>query len=361
MTRIAAVLWSGSLGGAETFTVDLCRAVSELGVEVGVVFVTHGEPLEERLALAGIPHTSLGLARGREVTHHPMALATCVKDLAPDCSVLPHGGYLAAALRLGGYRGRIVSVAHDATLDLGRVTFRDRLVHLVDRVSGFWASNVDVAVSEFVLTQMARRPRPGRLVRIYNGVDLRLYTDHPGPSDREAVKIAYAGRLVQGKGVDILLRAFATGAVHEGAVLRIAGDGPAREMLQELADELGVNGAVEFTGWTLDMPSFWRECDLAVMPSDGSVESFGMAAVEAMACARPVVATANGALPELVDDGVTGLLVPRGDRVALADALVTLTRDSERRRAAGRAARARCEQRFDIRDCAASYVKLFQT
>jgi len=144
-------------------------------------------------------------------------------------------------------------------------------------------------------------------------------------------------------------------------VLRIAGDGPAREMLQELADELGVNGAVEFTGWTLDMPSFWRECDLAVMPSDGSVESFGMAAVEAMACARPVVATANGALPELVDDGVTGLLVPRGDRVALADALVTLTRDSERRRAAGRAARARCEQRFDIRDCAASYVKLFQT
>jgi glycosyltransferase involved in cell wall biosynthesis len=79
-----------------------------------------------------------------------------------------------------------------------------------------------------------------------------------------------------------------------------------------------------------------------------------------MACARPVVATENGALPELVEDGVTGLVVPRGDRAALADALVALTCDGDRRRRAGLAARARCEERFDIRDCAASYLSLFQ-
>ena len=76
---------------------------------------------------------------------------------------------------------------------------------------------------------------------------------------------------------------------------------------------------VEFTGWTDDMPSFWRVCDIAVMPSDTCIESFGMAAVEAMACARPVVVTENGALPELVDDGITGFVVSPRDVGALAD------------------------------------------
>jgi len=363
MTKIAAVLWSGSVGGAETFTADLCRTVRELGVGVGVVFVTRGEPLDERLTQAGILHASLGLARGRKVAQHPRALARCVEGLGPDGVLLPRGGYLAAALRIGGYRGRIVSVAHDAALDLGSVTLRDRLVRQLDRTSGLWASDVDVAVSDFVLTRMQRRRkrRAGRLVRIYNGVDLRVYADIPDTADREAVTIGYAGRLIEGKGVDTLLHAFAAGAAQEGARLRITGDGPVRPMLQGLAAELGLNGAVEFAGWTLDMPSFWRACDFAVMPSNSFVESFGMAAVEAMACAKPVVATANGALPEVVEDGVTGLVVPRGDRVALADALVRLTRDGDRRRAAGLAARARCEQRFDIRDCAAAYLKLFQS
>ena len=266
MTKIAAVLWSGSVGGAETFTADLCRTVRELGAGVSVVFVTRGEPLDERLAAAGILHTSLGLARGRKVIHHPRALARCVQTLGLDGVLLPRGGYLAAALRIGGYRGRIVCIAHDATLELGRVTFRDRLVRQLDRVSGLWASDVDVAVSDFVLMQMQRRRRAGRLVRIYNGVDLHVYTDSPGSADREAVTIAYAGRLIEGKGVDILLHAFAGGAAQEGARLRIAGDGPARSMLQGLAAELGLDGVVEFAGWTLDMPSFWRACDVAVMP-----------------------------------------------------------------------------------------------
>jgi glycosyltransferase involved in cell wall biosynthesis len=109
------------------------------------------------------------------------------------------------------------------------------------------------------------------------------------------------------------------------------------------------------------MPSFWGSCDVAAMPSDRCIESFGMAAVEAMACATPVVVSDNGALPELVADGVTGFVVPPANPQALADALLTLTRDDTRRRAAAEAARAHCEERFDIRDCAASYVRLFRS
>jgi glycosyltransferase involved in cell wall biosynthesis len=208
---------------------------------------------------------------------------------------------------------------------------------------------------------MQRQPRKGRLIRIYNGVDLGVFTGNPGTPRSETTTIGYAGRLIEGKGVDVLLHAFAIGAAREGVRLRIAGDGPARPMLEELAARLSLDGAIEFTGWRFDMPSFWRASDVATMPSDRLVESFGMAAIEAMACARPVVVTANGALPELVDDSATGSVVPRGDARVLADALVSLTRDAEKRQAAGAAARARCEERFDIRDCAAAYLGLFQS
>lgn len=360
MSRFAAVLWSGAVGGAETFTVDLCRTMRDLGAEPGVLFVTRGEPMGARLDAAGIPHASLGLGRGREVIRHPQALAKAVRALGPDGALVPNGGYLTAALRVGGYRGRVVAVIHDAG-QFTPITSYDRVVRPLDRAIGYWASDVDVAVSDFMLSRVSGKPRRGQLVRIYNGVDLDVYTGSPEPTNGEAVTIAYAGRLVEGKGVDVLLRAFAVGLAREGVILRIAGDGPARPALEGLAADLRLNGAVEFTGLTLDMPAFWRACDVATMPSDRLLESFGMAAVEAMACSKPVVVTANGGLSEVVDDGVTGLVVPRGHAEALSEALVSLTGDAERRYAAGHAARARCEQRFDIRDCAASYLGLFET
>jgi glycosyltransferase involved in cell wall biosynthesis len=361
MTRVAAVLWSGLFGGAETFTADLCRTMRDLGAEPGIVFVTRGEPLSLRLDADGIPHTSLELGRGREVMHHPRELTRAVQTFGPDGVLLMDGGYLAAALRVGGYRGRVVAIRHGATRELGPMRLYDRLVRPLARTMGFWATDLDVAVSDFAFSQIRRQPRRGRLIRIYNGVDLDAYTASSDSTNRKGVTVAYAGRLIEGKGVDVLLRAFAAGVAREDVQLRIGGDGPARPMLERLAAELALNGAVEFPGWTVDMPSFWRACDVAAMPSDGCIESFGMAAVEAMACARPVVVTENGALPELVDDGITGFVVPRHDAGALADALAVLTRDADKRRVAGSAARARCEERFDIRDCAAAYLGLFQS
>ncbi|MGI8886645.1 MAG: glycosyltransferase family 4 protein [Gaiellaceae bacterium] len=363
MTRIAAVLWSGAIGGAETFTVELCRTMRTLGADPGVVFVARSGPLGARLEALGIPHTSLGLARGYHVARHSRTLAMSVQRLGHDGALLPRGGYLAAALRAGGYRGRVVAVVHDATLELQRKRLRHRILRPIDRAAGFWASDVDVAVSNFVLSRMQRQLRTGRLVRIYNGVDLDAFSgeseDTKTAADK-AVTIASAGRLVEGKGIDVLLRAFARGPARDGARLRIAGDGPERAKLERLSTELGLNGSVEFVGWSVDMPAFWRAASVGTLPSDGCVESFGMSAVEAMACMKPVVVTANGALPEVVEDGVTGSVVPRSDVGALATALVELTRDAERRRLAGRLARARCEQAFDIRDCAASYLKLFE-
>jgi glycosyltransferase involved in cell wall biosynthesis len=165
-------------------------------------------------------------------------------------------------------------------------------------------------------------------------------------------------RLVPGKGVDDLLIA-STSILGQGGRLRIAGDGSERTKLEVLAMQLGVRSQVEFLGWVVDPNAFWSSCDVAVVPSHELVESFGLAALEAMASGRPVVATRNGGLSELVAEDEVGLIVPPGDTGALAAALQRYMDDAGLRTAHGLAARTRSEARFDIRRCARSYLALF--
>jgi len=102
----------------------------------------------------------------------------------------------------------------------------------------------------------------------------------------------------------------------------IAGDGPERGSLEALAKRLRIADRVAFVGLQTDMPCFWRQCDVAVVPSHAPhVESFGLVAVEAMASGLPVVASRNGALPEIVVDSRTGTIVPEADPMVLAAAL----------------------------------------
>ena len=358
--RLAAVLWSGSFGGAETFTAELCRVLRVLGADARVLFVTSPEPLNTRLEASGVPFATLGLRRGREVVRHPRALARETTSLGPDGAIVVSPGYLAAALRAGGYRGRVVAVAHDL-IQRSLMSRTRTLLKRVDRASGVWASDAEVAVSDFVLRRVQRDARGDkRIVRIYNGVDLDVYSGAANGSATRTLDIGWAGRIVHGKGLETLIEALPTVRRHVPVRLRIAGDGPLRSTLQGLAAKLGLGETISFEGWSSDMPSFWGSCALAAVPSHKWVESFGMAAVEAMACARPVVASRAGALPEIVEDGVSGRLVPPGDHKALAAALIELAQDADQRISAGAAGRARCEDRFDLRRTALAYLDLFR-
>jgi glycosyltransferase involved in cell wall biosynthesis len=352
------LLWSGEPGGAERFTLELCRSMRLAGADARILFVTSAGALERELVDAGIPHASLGFRRGRVVARHPRKLARLASELGPDGAILVSPGYLAAALRIGGYRGRVAAVLHDL-IQPAVTSRRRRLVKQIDFRSGVRASDVEVAVSDFVAEQRRRFGRSRKpLVRIYNGVDLGLY--RPGEeSDAPADVVGWAGRIVAGKGLETLLDALARVRGRIPARLAIAGDGPERPALEERVRRLGLDGAVSFAGWAADVPAFWRSCTLAAIPPDRLVESFGMVAVEAMACGRPVVVSRSGALPELVEDGVSGRVVPPGDADALAAALVDLLTDPGARSAAAAAGRARCEADFDIRKTAASYLNLF--
>ena len=172
----------------------------------------------------------------------------------------------------------------------------------------------------------------------------------PAPLPFDPPVVLCLGRLAAEKGFDIALEAFAkVQAAFPGARLWIAGNGPEREALEARAESLGITRQVEFTGWIepWKVPDLLDRATVVLMPSKWA-EPFGLVALQAGQMGRPVIATATGGLPEIVDDGETGLLVPVGDVDALAGALRLLLAAPERAVAMGRQARMRTQDRFSF-------------
>jgi len=312
------VCWSARVGGAEVLAADLAVALRERGAEPGVVVVGADGPIRDRLEAASIPSTTLGLARGSHVLLHPRRLARAVADAGKDGAILQSDGYLAAALRAGGYRGRIVAVQHGAVLLRPWMPARRRILRELDQLSGVPALDALVVVSESSRRTALRHPHPRRMTTIHNGIDLRRFRVRPPEAQRGGLVVGFAGRLIEGKGAAILLHALAR--IHDESMsAEIAGEGPARGGLESLAHRLGIATRVRFRGLVGDMSAFWQGCDLAVVPSHPPhVESFGIVAIEAMASGLPVVAAGAGGVTDLVEDGRTGMLFPPEDGAAMA-------------------------------------------
>ena len=310
--KLALVLWNGDVGGAEVMTASLAGELIGLGAEATIVFVGPVEPLAERLRAGQIPYRSLSLARGREVLGHPRRFARLVAGAGADGALLVECGYMGAALRAGGYRQPVVAVEHGAILAVGERSRLKRLGLRVARAAGAWADSAEVAVSEFVLERMRAQSRARKLRVIHNGVEPERFSlpgapQSPAHDVQERVWVAgFAGRLIEGKGADDLIRAAALlGGTRPLRVL-IAGDGPERGRLEALAGALGVGERVEFLGLVHDMPRFWQRVDVAVVPSGDFTEACPMTPLEAMAAGKPVVAADNGGLGEIVLDGEIG-------------------------------------------------------
>ena len=136
------------------------------------------------------------------------------------------------------------------------------------------------------------------------------------------------GRLVAIKGHDVFLHATVRLAqTYPTAHFLVVGDGERREDLQSLAIALGVGERVHFLGWRRDIPTILAGLDIVVLPTILDFEGTPLAVIEALASAKPVVATCVGGVPEVVRDGETGLLVPPRDPEALAKAISRLLED----------------------------------
>jgi len=158
-----------------------------------------------------------------------------------------------------------------------------------------------------------------------------------GATDGDYI-LGTVARLFPVKAIDVLIRGFAEyfPAARTGAKLVVVGTGPLEAELKGLAVRLGIGERVVFAGFREDMPAVLNAFDVFTLASDS--EGCPMALLEAMAAGRPVLATAVGGVPELVVDGVTGLLVPARSPIALAKAIAALEDDALRARlgAAGR-------------------------
>jgi glycosyltransferase involved in cell wall biosynthesis len=196
------------------------------------------------------------------------------------------------------------------------------------------------------------------------GRDTRLFD--PKSYDRSEARKKYgfaqrgpivgtAGRLDPQKGQEEFLRSIPLVLKHQRrARFVIAGDETRgeegyRKQLLELSERLGVSDHVRFLPFVENVPEFMAAIDLFVLPSYS--ETYGLVLIEAMAMGKPVVATNAGGVPEIVDDGRTGLLIPPRDEGALADAIVRVLKDDSLRRDLSEQARRDALERFDSARC----------
>jgi glycosyltransferase involved in cell wall biosynthesis len=218
-----------------------------------------------------------------------------------------------------------------------------------------------VACSEHVRDHLVRRVGlpSEKVVLVYNGVDTELFTPAaPDDAERAAVRaelgfgpddvlIGTVGHLNRQKGHDVLIEALPQVLRREPAArIVIAGRGPLRKRLETLAADHGVSSKVQFAGLVGDVPRLLRAFDVFAFPSRW--EGFGIALTEAMAAGLPVVASRTGGITEIVEDGVSGLLVKPGDPAELAAALARVLRGPDTARELVRNALARVRERFSL-------------
>jgi glycosyltransferase involved in cell wall biosynthesis len=222
------------------------------------------------------------------------------------------------------------------------------------------------AITEDCRQHALRAGAPAEHIRlVFNGTDLRRFSpDQNGsaPDLRFGPHMIFACRqLFPRKGIRFLLEAAAQLKPRfPDLKVVLAGDGFERPELARLAADLGIAGDVTFLGWVpnTDLPPYYRAAAVSVIPS--LEEGFGIPAAEAMGCEVAVVASDAGGLPEVVEDGVTGLVVPRGDSGALAKAIGALLQDPERRRVMGQAGRLRALRLFDWDRSAEQFEQLYR-
>ena len=184
--------------------------------------------------------------------------------------------------------------------------------------------------SDFMFVEISDRGLPIQALHVVrNGVDMDVF--HPAANwPADGGYILFVGRLVEQKGVEYLLRAFCyIRQKFPDLRLKIVGIGEFKEWLERLADNLMLSSHVDFIKWTghKDLAKLYQEARVVVVPS--IFEPFGMVALEAMACKRPVVASRTGGLKEIVRHGKSGFLAEPKDHLDLAQWIMTLLSDPD--------------------------------
>ena len=325
-----------------------------------------GYPLDDAFKKEGIPTFPISMAR----RHNPAAnalgfLQLCRLMHAQRFDIVHVHGSIAGVLarlaarvtkvpvvicQLHGYANRDPHSVLERTLYLW-------IEQWLDRYTDYY-----VAVSDAVRRAWLRRGvmTDARVEVIHHGIDLDVpLAPMPAlPLARQRV-LGTMSLMEERKGLTYLLDAMPSVlSSRADVVLWMIGDGPLRPSLEKQAAKLGLGNSVRWFGWRTDAFDLLRQLDLFVLPSIR--ESFGMVLLEAMALERPVVATEVDGIPEVVENGVSGLLVPAGDSQALSTAILQLLNAPALAARMGKAGHARVHESFDARSVAKLYEALYE-
>ena len=209
-----------------------------------------------------------------------------------------------------------------------------------------------------------------KIIRIYNGIDTARYVPGkrcpPDPGIRKeygisagTLVIGSLGRMVPGKGFEYLLRAIPmVASILPDVKFIFVGEGPLKKTLVNACERLNVVNQAIFTGFRRDIRSILADLDVLAVPS--LAEGFPMVVLEAMAMAKPIIATDIDGINEQIEAGVSGVLIPPGNPGALAKAIVNLALDKPTRAGLGAAARKRVATRFSAAAMVAATANVYQ-
>lgn len=349
--RVVEVMATGTNGGAQEHVFNLVSRLDPEFYDVSVVSLSPGSAVR-KLQRAGIDVTVL------DDPDDVITTATLAAHLADVRADVIHnhmfraeivGTKAAIALGEAGHRRPwVISTAHSSRVRSSED--QEALRRLAPQIDHL------ITVSQAIEDKVVGEGRDGTpRSLIYNGVDLARY-DHQEACctlreeygmDADAEIVGVVGRLELEKGHPTLLEAWPLVLERVPcAYLLIVGEGSRQDALHQIARDLGVERHVVFTGRRDDIPAVTAAFDVAVLPSYR--EAQGLTVLEAMALSRPVVASNVGGIPEMIEDGGNGLLVPPHDPPALAGAIVRLLRNHQLADMLGRAGHTTVHDRFCI-------------
>jgi glycosyltransferase involved in cell wall biosynthesis len=363
------------LGGVEELVRQLAHAYRDAGVSNVIITNRWPRSLPAYEEYEGIPvyRLALRVPDGAMKAHvnyyltHPLIrrqVFSILKkheiDLVHVQCISANGYYALEAHKVLGLP-LVISTHGERTIDASSLYQRSPFMNKVLRRLLAEADFI-TACSQHTLDDLERywgTPFGERAGINYNGVEPADFTGPEGPYEHPRPYILGIGRLVSQKAFDVLLKAYAQSEVTTHDLL-IAGEGSERPALEQLTARLGLQDRVFFTG-RADRPmavSLFKGASFVTMPS--RAEPQGIVVLEAMAAGKALAASRVGGIPEMVEDGESGLLVPPEDAGALAAAIRRLAADPDLRRHLEAGAERRAQD-FTWRAIAARYIEIYES
>jgi glycosyltransferase involved in cell wall biosynthesis len=360
--RVLLLSTSLGMGGADRQILYLAEALLSHGYDVRVVSMTPLGEMGQQAVRRGLPVSSLEMERGRADWGSFRRFVSILRTWKPEVltSFMYHANLLG---RVAGTWARVPLIVTSIRSERHGGAARDWLMRLTT-----WMDDCCTTNSQQVADSLqARRMFPARKSCVIpNGVDTAAL--HVSPEERQRLRheIGAApgdflwvavGRLLPQKDYPTLLRAFAL-LPQATSRLAIAGRGPLLSDLQQMSHDQGTTGRVQFLGVRDDVPRLLNAADAFVLSS--AWEGMPNVVMEALTAAKPVVATRVGGLPELVDDGKSGFLVPSGEAAALAEAMGrVMSMPAQERDQMGMLGRHHVVSRYGLQFMADRWISLF--